>query len=108
MKPLSLLVLSLALMAAAPTFAESANDAPAVTVLRGASTPPAATPPVIVQTVVSPQIVYLPAYDPGYSFSPGYFYPNFFIQGFARSRLMPTVRIMGTPTGAITGASSHK
>jgi hypothetical protein len=111
MKPSSLLLLSLGLVAAAPAVAEPANDAPAVTVLRGASAPPATTPPVIVQTVVSPQIVYLPAYDPGYWLYPGYFYPGFFIQpqGFAHGQLRPTVRIMGTVTGRITGAtSSHK
>ena len=109
MKPSAFLLLSLAPMAAAPTFAESANDAPAVTVLRGASAPSAAPPPVIVQTVVSPQIVYLPAYDPGYSNFPGYFYPGYFVQpqGLAPRPFTPTVRIKGTPTGAITGATSH-
>jgi hypothetical protein len=111
MKPSSLLLLSLGLVTTAPAVAESANDAPAVTVLRGASAPPAPTPPVIVQTVVTPQVVYLPAYDPGYSFFPGYFYPGNFIQPqpFAPRPFMPTVRMMGTPTGAITGATSrHK
>ena len=111
MKPSSLLLLSFGLVAAAPAVAESANDAPTVTVLRGASTPPAAAPPVIVQTVVSPQIVYLPAYDPDFSFYPGYFSPGFFVQpqGFTHRSLTPTVRIKGTTTGQITGATSgHK
>lgn len=80
MKPSSFLLLSLGLVAAAPAVAESANDAPAVTVLRGASTPPVVTPPVIVQTVVSPQIVYVPAYDPGYWPYPGYVLSRFFNQ----------------------------
>ena len=106
MKPSSALLLSLGLMTTAPALAESANNVPAVTVLRGAS-----TPPVIVQTVVSPQVVYVPAYDPGYSYFPGYFSPGFFVQpqGFAHRPFTPTVRIKGTMTGQIIGATSgHK
>ena len=98
MKPSSLLVLSLGLVAAAPVVAESANDAPAVTVLRGSSAPAPPPTPVIVQTVVSPQVVYLPAYDPGY-FYPSYFYPGYIIQsGRFANRAFTT---MGTVPSAM-------
>jgi hypothetical protein len=76
MKSLCLLLLSAGLAAGAPAFAESANDAPTVTVLRGASAPPPpAPPPVAVQTtVVVPEIVYVPTYYyPAYAFFPGTF-----------------------------------
>ena len=54
-----------------PAFAE-VSEAPVV--LRGSSAPPPAAPPqVIVQTVVYPEIVYVPAYYPAYSFFPAYF-----------------------------------
>jgi hypothetical protein len=65
-----------------PALAEQGNDAPAVTVLRGASAPPpvvstppvaAAEPQVVVQTVVYPEVVYVPTYYPAYTFYPGYF-----------------------------------
>ncbi|SRR5258708_7791338 len=59
-----------------PALAEQGNDAPVVTVLRGASAPPTADPPppVVVQTVVYPQVVYVPTYYPAYSFyDPGFF-----------------------------------
>jgi hypothetical protein len=74
MRLLGLILLLLA--AAFPAFAESGDAS--VTVLRGASAPPPADPPqpVVVQTVVYPQIVYMPTYYPGYAF----YYPGFFIQ----------------------------
>jgi len=54
-----------------PAFAE-AGEAPLV--LRGSSAPPPPSPPqVVVQTVVYPEIVYVPTYYPAYSFYPGYF-----------------------------------
>ena len=54
-----------------PAFAE-AGEAPLV--LRGNSAPPPPSPPqVVVPTVVYPEIVYVPAYYPAYSFYPGYF-----------------------------------
>ena len=57
-----------------PAFAEQGTDAPGVTVLRGASAPPVVSPPPAVeQTVVHPEIVYVPTYYPAYSFYPGYF-----------------------------------
>jgi len=58
----------LLLATASPALAESADTS--VTVLRGASAPP---PPVVVQTVVVPEIVYVPTYYPAYAFYPGYF-----------------------------------
>jgi hypothetical protein len=60
-----------ALGVAGPAFAE-AGEPPLV--LRGSSAPPPAAPPqVIVQTVVYPEIVYVPAYYPAYSFYPAYY-----------------------------------
>jgi hypothetical protein len=70
------LLLAVAILAASgPALAEQGNDAPGVTVLRGASAPPpvpAAESQVVVQTVVYPEIVYVPAYYPAYSVYPGY------------------------------------
>jgi hypothetical protein len=63
------LLLSIGIVAATPALAETANDAPAVAVLRGSSAPP---PQVIVQTVVYPEIVYVPTYYPAYSLYPAY------------------------------------
>ena len=71
-------LLGLALLLAAvasPALAESADAS--VTVLRGASAPPPPAPPqVVVQTVVVPEVVYVPTYYPAYAF----YYPNFFVQ----------------------------
>ena len=97
---LALLLIS----AASPAVAQAADAS--VTVLRGASPPAPADPQPAVVVQVYPQTVYLPAYDPGYSFYPGYFYPGYFIhpQPFARRPVMT-----GTMTGAVTGLTSvHK
>ena len=71
-------LLGLALLLAAvasPALAESADAS--VTVLRGASAPPPPAPPqVVVQTVVVPEVVYVPTYYPAYAF----YYPSFFVQ----------------------------
>ena len=71
MRLMGLVVLLLA--AASPALAESADAS--VTVLRGASAPPPPAPPsVVVQTVVVPEIVYVPTYYyPAYAFFPGTF-----------------------------------
>ena len=69
MRPSNFLLVSIGLLAALPALAESATDAPAVVVLRGSSAPPPPAPPqVVVQTVVYPEIVYVPTYYPAYSF----------------------------------------
>jgi hypothetical protein len=73
----------LLLAAASPAVAESADTS--VTVLRGAS-----APPVVEQTVVYPEIVYLPTYYPAYSFYPGYFIqPRRFMHQQVSARGLP-------------------
>jgi hypothetical protein len=88
MRPSKVLLVSIGLLAALPALAESAADAPAVVVLRGSSAPaPAAPPPEVVQTVVYLEIVYVPTYDPAYTFYPGYFIQP---QRFMRHRFSAT------------------
>jgi hypothetical protein len=82
------LVLSLALVGAAPALADD------VTILRGASAPPpaAAPPPLVVQTVVVPEVVYVPTYYPAFGFFPGYFVQD---------------RRFFRPQMSVSGLSSH-
>jgi hypothetical protein len=71
-------------------FAE-AGEVPLV--LRGSSAPPPpSAPQIVVQTVVYPEIVYVPTYYPAYSFYPAYFVQP---QRFVRHQSPAT----GTPHG---------
>ena len=97
MRPTGVLLLLIGLALARPAIAEPGNDAPPVTVLRGASAPPAAAPsppPVVVQTVVYPEVVYVPTYYyPAYLF----YYPGYFVQPrqFARQQASATALAHG-------------
>jgi hypothetical protein len=91
MRPSNFLLVSIGLLAALPALAESATDAPAVVVLRGSSAPTPPEPPqVVVQTVVYPEIVYVPTYYPAYSFYPAYFVqPQRFMRHQSQATGMP-------------------
>jgi len=67
-------LLALCIAAAQPALAGAPDEPSTVTVLRGSSAPPVATPaPAPQQTVVYREIEYLPAYYPTY------YYPAYFI-----------------------------
>jgi hypothetical protein len=81
-----------ALGVSSPAFAE-VGEAPLV--LRGSGAPPPPSPPqVVVQTVVYPEIVYVPTYYPAYAF-----YPAYFVQ---------SQRFMGRPFPATATPRSHR